>query len=94
MNPLKAIANLPGKIIGGVNRKVWAATGGAVIAAPFARILLWVLQDPQFPIGLTIPPEIASDIQDIINMAVPAVGALLGGYIVPERAESVPAEVG
>jgi len=85
MNPLKAIASVPGKIVKGVNRKVWAATTGAMFAAPLTRILLWVLTDPQFSIGLVIPPEIAADIEGLINMAAAPLGALVGGYFVPER---------
>jgi hypothetical protein len=85
MNPFKAIASVPGKIIGGVNRKVWSATIGAGFAAPLARILMWLLTDPQF-LGLQIPAEISADIEQLISLAVPALGALVGGYFVPEKA--------
>ena len=88
MNPLKAIANLPGKVAAGVNRKVWAATGGAMVAPPLTRILLWILKSPQFGIALEIPDDIAADLESLINIAAAPVGAFLSGYLVRERAET------
>jgi hypothetical protein len=84
MNPLRAIASLPGKVVGGVSRKVWGGTVGAGFGVPVAHVAMFFITDPKY-LGVEFPPEVAQSASMLIEMSVTAVVALASGYMTTER---------
>jgi len=84
MNPIKAIASLPGKAVRSVARKVWAGSAGAGFGVPVAKVALWFLTDPKYG-NVQFPPDIAENVALLIEMGVTALVALVAGYATTER---------